>query len=169
MLLSFLVCLLVAYVILKSGGFLESFFHDNELTGKQKFHTKPVPRVGGIAILIGLLVAKLPIWIIISSIPIFFGGLLEDLTKQISPISRLIFSFISASLAIYGFDLGLQSFGWVLFDKVILSYPLISVIITILIIGGISNSANIIDGFNGLLLGFSILAFAIFAIIEGIT
>jgi UDP-GlcNAc:undecaprenyl-phosphate/decaprenyl-phosphate GlcNAc-1-phosphate transferase len=156
---------MTAYAIYKGQGLYKSIFQDNELTGKQKFHIKPVPRVGGIAVLAGILIAKFPIWMIIASIPIFAGGLLEDITKKVSPISRLFFSFVSAMIAIYGLDLGLQSIGWPLVDNIILNYPIVSILLTVLIIGGISNSANIIDGFNGLLIGFSLMAFTIFAFV----
>ena len=152
-------------MIYKSKVFYGSFWYDNELTGKQKFHTKPVPRVGGIAVLAGMMVANLPLWLIIAFLPIFFVGLAEDLTKKVSPIVRLIFSFLSAVLAIYGLNLGILATGWPFFDNIITNYPIVSILSTILIIGGISNSANIIDGFNGLLLGFALMVFAIFAFV----
>ena len=61
--------------------------------GVQKFHTHPTPRVGGVAIAIGIVVGYLfsqpdckvllgPL--ILAGIPAFAFGLLEDITKRVS-------------------------------------------------------------------------------------
>jgi len=160
--LSILISFVTAYLIIRYQHLYKSYSNDHDLEGKQKFHDSPVPRIGGIALLAGIFVAQPPFWLILSIQPIFIGGLLEDLTKNISPRSRLLLSFLSAIIALYGLDIGIQQFGLAWFDSIILSTPVISLVLTTILIGGISHSANIIDGFNGLLLGFSIMAFSIF-------
>ena len=122
-----------------------------------------MPRIAGLAIMAGLLVSQPPFWLLLAMQPVFIGGLLEDLTKQISPRSRLLLSFLSALIAFYGLDIGLQRLGWDWFDSTILNFHLISLVLTFVMIGGVSHAANIIDGFNGLLLGYTIMAFSLFA------
>jgi len=160
--LSILISFVIAYLIIRYQYLYKSYSNDHDLEGKQKFHINPVPRIGGIALLAGILIAQPPFWLVLAIQPIFIGGLLEDLTKNISPRSRLLLSFLSAIIALYGLDIGLQQFGWIWFDSIILGSPVISLVLTTVLIGGISHSANIIDGFNGLLLGFSIMALSIF-------
>ena len=161
--LSILISLVTAYVIVKYQHLYKSYAHDNnKLEGKQHIHIKTVPRIGGIALIAGILATQPPFWLVIAIQPIFIGGLLEDLTDNISPRSRLLLSFLSAAIAFYGLDIGLQQIGWAWFDSNILSFPIITLALTIVMIGGVSHSANIIDGFNGLLLGFALMVFSIF-------
>ena len=160
--LSILISFVTAYLIIRYQHHYKSYSNDYDLGGKQKFHINPVPRIGGIALLAGVLIAQPPFWLVLAIQPIFIGGLLEDLTKNISPRNRLLLSFLSAIIALYGLDIGLQQFGWAWSNSIILSFPLISLVLTTILIGGICHSANIIDGFNGLLIGFSLMALSIF-------
>ena len=160
--ISFLVTFVTTYLIIKYQYLYKSYSNDHDLKGKQKFHQIPVPRIGGTALLAGILIATPPLWLVIAIQPIFIGGLLEDLTKKISPRSRLLLSFLSAIIALYGLGIGLRQLGWPWFDNNILSFPLISLILTTVLIGGISHAANIIDGFNGLLIGFTLMVLSIF-------
>ena len=115
--LSLSVSFVTAFFIFKSQNFYKVYLQDHQLKGKQKFHIKPVPRIGGISIIIGIVAAKLPLFLVLASLPIFIGGLLEDLTKKISPKIRLTLSFFSALVAFYGLDIGIQSIGWDWFDN----------------------------------------------------
>ena len=60
----------------------------------QSSHHIPTPRLGGLAILVGLLpgvflfddqARQLGLWMLISSIPVFLGGLGEDVGLDIKP------------------------------------------------------------------------------------
>ena len=134
---------------------------DFDLAAIQKFHTDPAPRIGGIAILIGASVATLSklnsyylasligIILITSALPAFFAGLLEDITKNISPKIRLL------SIALSAFIAGSLTNSWITsvdllnFDLV-LAFPLISIAFTIFCVTGVANSFNMIDGYHGL-------------------
>lgn len=126
--------------------------------GIQKFHMVPTPRVGGLGIFIGLVIAyftsdhKLTTiiyyFILFGFFPFFFG-LLEDLTKTIKIIYRLIATLISGVIGWYISDASIKFVGINYIDCA-LSYQFISVIFTAFSVGGISNSINIIDGLNGL-------------------
>ena len=64
--------------------------------------------LGGLAILVGLLpgvflrddqARQLGLWMLISSVPVFLGGLGEDIGLDIKPLQRLLASLVSATLA----------------------------------------------------------------------
>ena len=133
---------------------------DSFLNGPQKFHLQPVPRIGGVAIGLGLL-ASITLNYFTSSdglekivlffcvIPAFGIGLLEDLTKRISVRTRLLFTAISATLAsillgvrIVGLDLPILDVAF--------TFSAVSIIFTVFAITGLANAYNIIDGLNGL-------------------
>lgn len=128
--------------------------------GPQKFHALPTPRIGGIPILISLIISsfilcyrgfeiKDTVFILISSIPAFAGGIAEDLTKKIGPKYRLILTFISAAAGFYLIDAQLIRLDITFIDNLLIFAP-ISFILTIITVGGIAHAVNIIDGYNGL-------------------
>ncbi|MCF8165911.1 MAG: glycosyltransferase [Rhodoferax sp.] len=133
---------------------------DSDLSGPQKFHTKIVPRIGGIAIAIGILFAILlrlkntpnpsvEVLLLICAIPTFSIGLIEDLTKKISVRQRLFFTAISATLFVFLLQAHIVKLDIPGIDF-ILTIPLVGVILTIFAMTGLANAYNIIDGFNGL-------------------
>lgn len=145
----------------------------DHLEGVQKFHLVPTPRIGGVSIVLGLVVAwgKAPTDtqalitpIIFAGLPAFIFGLLEDITKRVGVMLRLLATMVSGLLAwwITGDSLtrvDVWGLDW------LLSFTLISVVFTAFAMAGIANSINIIDGFNGLASTTSTLAFVGFALI----
>ncbi|SMC09505.1 O-antigen ligase family protein [Nitratiruptor tergarcus] len=135
-----------------SQGFLV-----DELTDKpQLFHEAPTPRAGGIGIyLTNLLAIFNPIgWkFLLASFPAFFAGLMDDFSS-IPPKVRLVFQVISASLAVFLLNAVIDSIGF----GIQIPYWL-GAVLSIIAITGVINAINIIDGFNGLAGGFSLLAF----------
>lgn len=136
------------------------FSADSDLSGPQKFHKNIVPRVGGIAIAIGLFMAivlrlknpgnnDIEITLLICAIPTFAIGLTEDLTKKISVRIRLFFTVISSALFVYFLTAYITRLDIPYLDYV-LSISLIGMIFTIFAMTGLANAYNIIDGFNGL-------------------
>jgi UDP-GlcNAc:undecaprenyl-phosphate/decaprenyl-phosphate GlcNAc-1-phosphate transferase len=134
-----------------------------------------VPRIGGLAIFVSLclsLAYQRFYWLtdayifsalIASSSPVFIAGITEDLKKNVSIKLRLIASIVSAFLAIYILDLQLQSIGWIWMDNNVLSIYLVSLILSVFMVAGVSHSINIIDGFNGLMLGYMMMALLVFS------
>jgi UDP-N-acetylmuramyl pentapeptide phosphotransferase/UDP-N-acetylglucosamine-1-phosphate transferase len=149
----------------------KSFGVDCNLDGIQNFHNNPVLRIGGIALIFALVgafilyyfkdsdVANFCFLLLVSAIPAFLFGLLEDLTKRIGIKARLLAVFSSALLAGYLLESWLSSLQIFGIDNLILSYPWVSIFITCFAVAGVSNAFNIIDGFNGLssMVGFIIL------------
>lgn len=159
---------ILSYLLIRYKTIHISLSGDHDIKSVQKFHHKVVPRIGGIAILVGLLLGFLIIntkqtnALIITFLPVFIAGLAEDLTKKIPPNVRLLAAFISAGMAIFAMGITLTNIDINWFDDNILSFSWAAIAITIFMIGGVSHATNIIDGFNGLLLGYVIMALLTF-------
>lgn len=139
---------------------------DHDLTSAQKFHTVPVPRIGGVGFLIGLAVAALAwmalgdfesaVWLLACGSPAFLVGLLEDMTKTVSVRTRLIATFGSAALAVWLLNAQLLRVDIPFVDELMLVGPF-AIAFTCFAVAGVANSVNIIDGFNGLAAGSAVL------------
>lgn len=141
--------------------------------GVQKVHTVPTPRIGGIAITAGILAAYLLaeprhqslLWpLLLAGIPAFVFGLVEDLTKRVSVLARLLATMACGVLgwAITGqaiTDVNVPGLDW------LLGFTVVSVAFTAFAVGGVANAINIVDGFNGLAAGTVIIILASFALI----
>lgn len=135
--------------------------------GVQKFHTAPTPRVGGIPIVLALIVAwgKVPdevkellTPILFAGMPAFLFGVAEDITKRVGVTQRLLATMASGVLAWWITDYSLSRVDVWGVDW-LLHYTMVSVIFTAFAVGGVANSINIIDGFNGLASTMATLAF----------
>ena len=140
--------------------------------GIQKFHTVPTPRVGGVAIALGVVAGYLltnpakkallgPL--IMAGIPAFAFGLLEDITKRVSVRTRLLATMSSGVLgwAITGYSItnaNVPGLDW------LLGFTFASVVFTAFAVGGVANAVNIIDGFNGLAAGSVIVILMAFSV-----
>jgi len=141
--------------------------------GVQKFHTAPTPRIGGVPIVLGLIVAwgkatadiqALLTPILFAGMPAFIFGVLEDITKRVGVMQRLLATMASGLLAWWITDYSLTRLDiWGL--DWLLQFTLVSALFTAFAVGGVANSINIIDGFNGLASTMSSLAFVGFALI----
>ncbi|WP_243694502.1 MraY family glycosyltransferase [Aquifex aeolicus] len=100
-----------------------------------------------------------------SAFPVFFSGLLEDITKKVSPKWRLLIGFISGILAFYLISAKVTRVDIPFVDS-LLSIPLISLLFTAFALAGVSHAFNIIDGFNGLASGVAMLVFGAYAYVS---
>jgi UDP-N-acetylmuramyl pentapeptide phosphotransferase/UDP-N-acetylglucosamine-1-phosphate transferase len=134
--------------------------------GVQKFHVNPTPRVGGLGIYLGLLTAWLLVKdravseilkiIVLAGIPAFIFGILEDLTKQVGVIPRLLATMASGLIACLMSGLALTRLDIPLVDDAFKWMPL-ALLFTSFAVGGVANAINIIDGFHGLASGAAII------------
>ena len=166
--------ILSCWLILVTRKLHGKYSLDDDTQSVQKYHSIAVPRIGGIALFMGLTAGAifhglqadnqlyLSKWAGVAALPVFLGGLLEDLFKKISPRDRLLLALLSAAIAYYELGIGLKAVGWDVFDQTILDQPGISLILTVFMVAGVAHSTNIIDGFHGLLIGFTLLALAAF-------
>jgi len=129
--------------------------------GVQKIHTQDTPRIGGIAVAIGLVMAWLlaepPVrellgTLLLAGIPAFAFGLLEDITKSVSVRQRLLATMFNGVLAWYITGVAMRDTGLAPLDWLLQTTPL-AVLFTAFAVGGVANAMNIIDGFNGLAAG----------------
>jgi UDP-N-acetylmuramyl pentapeptide phosphotransferase/UDP-N-acetylglucosamine-1-phosphate transferase len=168
--LGFLVSLLITLLIVRYSHLHGKFSTDTDMSGVQKFHARPVPRVGGIGILAGLVAAAVQLRYTYPTVsngalalaacgaPAFASGLIEDLTKRVSPATRLICTMIAAALSYLVLDIAVTRISVPPLDF-LLAYPVISCAVTVLAVAALANAINIIDGFNGLA---SMVAFMMF-------
>jgi len=143
----------------------EKLSRKSDFIGKQKFHYKPTPRIGGLVIFIAF-------WLVLFSeinyekshglflisLIIFGIGLLEDITFRIPPIVRISFIGVSVGLCFFYLNIGILKFDIVFLDNVFSNNRILMVLFSIIVISGVVNSFNIIDGFNGLAMGICILS-----------
>ncbi len=139
--------------------------HMPRLTGKrrarqtvQAIHTRPIPRVGGVAVfsVFAMSVAFAPAEIastyakfLLAASILFAAGLAEDLGFAVSPAKRLL-AAVTASLAIMAL-LGI----WLPRADIpgldtLLGYWAVGVPVTLFITVSIAHAFNLIDGVNGL-------------------
>lgn len=169
--ITFLVCILIV-ITKRWHGVLTMDFTE----GVQKFHTEPTPRIGGLPIVLGLIMAWLKTSvetreiltpILFAGMPAFIFGLAEDITKRVGVMQRLLATIASGLMACLITDYSLSRVDIWGVDW-ILQFTLISVIFTAFAVGGVANSINIIDGFNGLAGIMSTLAFIGFFVIASL-
>jgi UDP-N-acetylmuramyl pentapeptide phosphotransferase/UDP-N-acetylglucosamine-1-phosphate transferase len=141
-------------------------YSNDETHGIQKAHRTATPRIGGVAIVVGLIAA----WavastntrgilgpLLLAGLPAFVFGLAEDLTKRIGVMPRLLATFASGILGWWLTGVSITSVDIPLLNP-LFSITIISVLFTAFAIGGVANGINIIDGYNGLASGFVLLA-----------
>jgi UDP-N-acetylmuramyl pentapeptide phosphotransferase/UDP-N-acetylglucosamine-1-phosphate transferase len=161
-----LASLLFSVAIVKTQSWHGRHSLDSDLAGIQKFHTSPVPRVGGIALVFSVFVASIlltsvyPVFgehahvlggftLLVAGMPAFLAGLVEDVTKRVSAKARLLATFASPLLACWMLDAHLPYIGLWGVDDLFRLLPF-AILVTAFLVAGIANSINIIDGFHGM-------------------
>ena len=161
---SFIFCIVI--ILASSYGFSRRAELDE--VAIQSAHTGFVPRVGGLAIFISLLglipflsLGFIPLtivfdlnaekltWLILSAVPVFIVGLMEDLGYSMSPRARIIASVVSGLFVIFVFKVWLSQLGIPIIDWLLLFAPF-AILFTLFATVGVVNAFNLIDGLNGL-------------------
>jgi UDP-N-acetylmuramyl pentapeptide phosphotransferase/UDP-N-acetylglucosamine-1-phosphate transferase len=143
----------------------------------QKFHLAPTPRIGGIGIYLALLGAS---WLVGDSeasrilttilgagVPALLVGLLEDLTKRVGVMVRLIATMISGAMACWIGGVALTQLHVPGIDSLLALTP-VAVLFTAFAVGGLANAINIIDGFHGLASGTAVICLLALASISAL-
>ena len=163
-LLGGVVALLSCWALVLTQGWHGRFTHDIAL-GIQKFHVAPTPRIGGVAVMLGILAVWWtvhPRWedilrpMILASLPAFVFGTAEDLTKRVGPRARLLATMGSGLLASLLTDTALAHTSLPWLNAALQWWPL-ALAFTAFAVGGVANAVNIVDGFNGLASGIVIV------------
>jgi UDP-N-acetylmuramyl pentapeptide phosphotransferase/UDP-N-acetylglucosamine-1-phosphate transferase len=142
--------------------------------GIQKFHVAPTPRIGGVPIVLSLALWAWwlgPQWaqqgiessmatqqeealsllqqILLGGSLAFGFGVLEDVTKRVGVMPRLLATMGSGVLAWWLSGVAANRLDIPFLDPLLAWVPL-SVVFTAFAVGGVANALNIVDGFNGL-------------------
>ena len=138
--------------------------------GELSIHAQPIPRIGGLAIVISFLVAvslgfvfsgpfglgwKHQLWgVLAGGVLIFIVGFFDDV-KQLPARTKFLGQLLAAAVVVFsGLKVGV--------------FPLVyvSVFLTIFYLVGGANAMNLMDGMDGLAAGLSSIASFFFAIIS---
>jgi UDP-GlcNAc:undecaprenyl-phosphate/decaprenyl-phosphate GlcNAc-1-phosphate transferase len=165
--LSFVISLVLA-LLLVLGGRAQARLYGSDMP--QRFHKGHVPRVGGVAILAGCLMAwgfallssniNLPInvpvlghdvslWIF-TLLPIVAAGVYEDYTQRLHARWRLAAGALSAVIGCAVMGLSVQRLGLARVDTWWQMMPWLGVALAFTAMTGLPHAFNIIDGYNGL-------------------
>jgi UDP-N-acetylmuramyl pentapeptide phosphotransferase/UDP-N-acetylglucosamine-1-phosphate transferase len=161
LIIAFLASLLITLLMIRSADHHGRLSSDHDVSGPQKFHSRPVPRIGGLGIFLAVVLGTLgasiadkfeaqPMWVLIAcGGPAFVAGLAEDLVKTLSPRRRLFFTAVSAALAAWALEAVLVRTAIPGVDYLMRMLPF-AIALTVFVVAGMANAVNIIDGFNGL-------------------
>ena len=165
----------VGALVVVTGKYHGSYSAD-PLEGAQKLHTEMTPRVGGLAIYLGVLAAFLLARalnlrvadhlsvLLLAGLPAWILGMTEDITKRVRPRWRMLGTMASGVIACMMTGLSITSVGVPGLDTLLKLIPL-SILFTAFAVGGVANAVNLIDGLNGLASGFACVAFAALGLI----
>ena len=154
----------------------ESFSADFTDSGPQKMHANATPRIGGIPLYIGLLAGTgvmvpgewqhLCLPLMISLFPVWASGTLEDMSKCVAPRLRLMMAFLAALAGFYLLDARVTRVSISVIDEMLAHYWVISAIVTMVSVGGMTHAMNLIDGFNGLAGGIALMMLSVLAYVS---
>lgn len=129
----------------------------------RKVHTDPVPTLGGLAIFISFLIGLIILQpensyhlsIVVGAFIIILLGFFDDL-YNLSPKIKLFVQISAAVLVVYWGGLQVEFINLPFGGKI--EFGILSSIVTILWIVGVTNAINLIDGLDGLAAGISAIA-----------
>ncbi len=133
---------------------------DTEFTKPQAFHDEPISRSGGIASIISLFSSLGIYYLLFSDIlyeyffvcsSMFVIGYLDDVKKKISPNMRLVLMVFFLIIFIGILPIQIENMDLIFLNS-LMDYKIFSILFVLLCFLFIINGANLIDGFNGLLI-----------------
>lgn len=137
-----------------------------DLPDLRKVHSRPIPRIGGIAMACGAFVPLL-FWchadrfvlaFLAGAAVLIVFGLLDDL-QDLPPKVKFIGQIVAALIVILAGGVQITSLGLLLPDGVHLP-PLLAFLLTLVAIVGATNAINLSDGLDGLAGGICLLIFS---------
>ena len=132
----------------------------SDLSALQAAHVLPAPRFGGFALLGGLVISLLVMYLfkvdigiyfcfILTALPVFVVGGIEDLGLFSSIAARLFAGILSGLLFVVIFQQMLPRFDVPGLDAM-MTIPFFAIAFTVFACLGVTHSFNLIDGLNGL-------------------
>lgn len=155
--------------VLATKRFHSRFSMDHDLAAVQKLHETPVPRIGGLPVFLALFVSlglaipqgaggvsaqdsNFVLSLLGVCLPVFLAGIIEDITKRVSPAQRLFWAMASGVLACWllGATVTDLGFDW---TRTVFAFAPAAYLFSAFAMAGMSNAINMIDGLNGLASG----------------
>ncbi len=136
-----------------------------DLPDPRKVHSRPIPKVGGIAMAAGVL-APLLAWApgdrltqgVLAGLGIIFVfGLLDDI-KNLNYRYKFAGQMLAAGMAVFWGGLKITSMG-ALLPEATMVHPVLSIPLTLIAIVGVTNAINLADGLDGLAGGIMLMTF----------
>jgi UDP-GlcNAc:undecaprenyl-phosphate GlcNAc-1-phosphate transferase len=165
----------IGYLIVRYEGMHAHWSHDPAGAGPQKFHATPTPRIGGLGVMASLFVSGAVLlateqsapgeqfgYLLLASLPAFLGGITEDVTKTVSVAARLMLTMAAAAIGVMLLGAVIPRLDVPGFDALLRWSPF-AIAFTAFAVGGVANSINIIDGYNGLAGGHAVIVLAAMA------
>jgi UDP-N-acetylmuramyl pentapeptide phosphotransferase/UDP-N-acetylglucosamine-1-phosphate transferase len=162
LLISFMVAMVATMMALRMSRAHLAVLGDTERTQPQKFHARVVPRIGGVGIALGVLCGMIPAIpgvasgrlnqlavLLCASLVVLGIGLLEDVTKRITPRMRMLVMLLASAYVLWQGGIAIERTDLVGLDPALQIFG-VSMLLTLFAVSGVVNSINIIDGFNGL-------------------
>ncbi|MFN2355860.1 MAG: glycosyltransferase family 4 protein, partial [Desulfopila sp.] len=140
--------------------------------GLRKVHDRPLPLVGGIAMVISATFSFLLFVPLVGLRGYFLGvallllvGFLDDF-REIGHREKFLAQILATSMLFYFSDVALQSFGDLLgLGSIDVGGNVVVIwLVTVFCVVGVINAINLLDGLDGLAGGFCFLAFLTFAV-----
>lgn len=166
--IAFVASALATLVVVRYQHLHGHFSADHNMDDVQKFHAVPVPRVGGVGVFGGALIAllllmlsdeaRLGLLLLLSGSVAFISGIIEDVTKMVGVKERLVATAISGLCGGFLLEAWVPRLGIFGLDHLI-AIPMVSIVLTCIAVSGVANAYNIIDGYNGLAGVVSIIVF----------
>lgn len=161
-LVAFVTALVLAYVLTPSVKKLAIRLGALDKPDARKVHKHPIPRMGGLAIYAGFMVATLIsmhmsleiIGILVGGTVILIVGIIDDMIQLQAKVKLAGQIVAAAILVLFGVQIEwlTNPFG----DLIYFDY--LSIPITIFWVVGLTNTVNLIDGLDGLAAGVSTIA-----------
>lgn len=172
----FLASSLLAFVITLGSMFLLKEVAPRvriiDIPNDRKVHTRPIPRIGGISMALGIFVSivcfaaltKLVMALLLGGLIILVFGVADDI-YELAPLTKLLGQIIAAMILIFHGGVLIKDLGdlvpgdWLLPGWLAVPFTLVAVV------GGI-NAINLSDGLDGLAGGISMLGFLFIAFLS---
>lgn len=155
-------------------------FHLVDIPGVRKVHSKPIPRIGGVAIFVSMIGLVIPVLLLPNDVGetfrlvqfkiitlliaagfMFLVGLIDDI-KGLRVRTKIIAQLMSAMVICLA---GMRIESIPITATITLHFGWFSWIFTIVWIVGITNAINLSDGLDGLAAGISAIACGVIAIL----
>ena len=171
-LLPFVVAMIVTMMLLPLLSRAAKRWRFVDQPGLRKVHTTPIPRVGGLAMAAGVVIAALltirlqlpDLWLLAGAAVIVLFGALDD-RFDLDYRVKLVGQVLAVALVVFGGDVQIRSFTLV--DRIMLP-AWISLPLSVFFLVGITNAINLADGLDGLAGGTTFLSLCAVALLSTI-